>query len=172
FLPAINNLIDHFNAERTWVLPAHDKKLTNFNNTEITIDLFSSDLAWELAIAEYLLADKINHNTRVKLRTELNRRVIQPYYDMIHNRRKRDGWLTNTNNWNAVCHNNVVGTALHVVDDPQIRAEFITAAEDLSRHFLGGFTPDGYCSEGVGYWNYGYGRFAQMGVNVRFATHG
>jgi len=32
---------------------------------------------------------------------------------------------------------------------------FAAAAEKYVENFLAGFTPDGYCSEGLGYWNYG-----------------
>src|SRR5690606_606258 len=46
FVPAINSLITELCKERTWVLPAHDRKLTNFHGTTITIDLFSSAVAW------------------------------------------------------------------------------------------------------------------------------
>ena len=39
-------------------------------------------------------------------------------------------------------------------------------------HFIGGFTDDGYCSEGMGYWNYGFGHYIMMGLAVRAATKG
>lgn len=172
YLPRLNDLVNKFCEERTWVLPAHDKQLTNFNNTLVTIDLFSSDLAWQLAIADYLLGEKLEPGLRDKLRGEINRRVLQPYQDMIHHRRPLDNWLRQKNNWNAVCHNNVLGAAFHVLENPRERAELIAAAEHYSDYFLDGFTPDGYCSEGVGYWNYGYGRYSQMAVNVRHATGG
>jgi len=38
--------------------------------------------------------------------------------------------------------------------------------------FLSGFTPDGYCSEGMGYWNYGFGHYLTMGEAIRKATGG
>ena len=35
-----------------------------------------------------------------------------------------------------------------------------------------GFTPDGYCSEGVGYWNYGFGHYVMLAETLRQATGG
>lgn len=39
FLPAIEQLVDALCAEKTWVLPAHDKDLRNFRGEQIIIDL-------------------------------------------------------------------------------------------------------------------------------------
>ena len=36
--------------------------------------------------------------------------------------------------------------------------------------FLSGFSPDGYCSEGLGYWNYGFGHFAVLAEVLRAQT--
>jgi len=77
-----------------------------------------------------------------------------------------------TNNWNAVCLAGVTGTALAMIDSPQRRAFFVAAAEHYVQNFLRGFTSDGYCSEGVLYWNYGFGRFVLMAETILQATGG
>ncbi len=41
-----------------------------------------------------------------------------------------------------------------------------------SKYFLSGFTPDGYCSEGLGYWNYGFGHFVLLSEMVSLVTGG
>jgi len=46
------------------------------------------------------------------------------------------------------------------------------AAEVYSRYFLSGFPPDGYCTEGLGYWNYGFGNYVLLCETVRQATGG
>jgi hypothetical protein len=172
FLPAINSLINELCRERTWVLPAHDAKLTNFNGSLITVDLFSSNLAWQLAMTDYLLGDKLAPDTRATLRREVKRRVIEPFRAMIRNERKQDWWLTGTNNWNPVCMSGVTGCALIELPAAKDRAEFVAAAEYYSKFFLSGFTPDGYCSEGLGYWNYGFGMYVMMAENLRLTTGG
>ena len=37
---------------------------------------------------------------------------------------------------------------------------------------MSGFTPDGYCSEGVGYWNYGFGHYLMLAETIKQATGG
>ncbi len=48
----------------------------------------------------------------------------------------------------------------------------MAAAEKYITNFLSGFTEDGYCSEGIGYWNYGYGCFVRLGHMLQGATGG
>ena len=51
----------------------------------------------------------------------------------------------------------VIGTAMANIESRERRAFFAASAEKYIQYFLKGLTPDGYCSEGVGYWNYGFG---------------
>lgn len=172
FLPAFEELARQLCAERTWVMPAHDAELRNFNGTSIDIDLGSSALAWSLAEASYLLGDKLSHETRGLIHQNLNRRIFEPYQDMVLGKRQKNWWLTGTNNWNAVCLAGVTGSALAAIDSPDRRAFFVAAAEDHSKHFLEGFTDDGYCSEGLGYWNYGFGYYVMLSEMIYQATGG
>lgn len=172
FLPAFEEIVRVLCSERTWVMPAHDAKLANFNGTSIDIDLGSSMLAWSLASADYLLGDKLSPEVRRLLHENLNRRIFGPYQDMVLGKREKNWWLTGTNNWNAVCLAGVTGSALAVIDSPRDRAFFILAAENYSKHFLEGFTDDGYCSEGLGYWNYGFGYYVMLSEMIYQATNG
>jgi hypothetical protein len=172
FLPAIERLIDAVAAEKTWVLPAHDGGLKNFKGEAADIDLFSSAVGWHWATANYLLGDKLRAPTRQKMRENVARRILDPYRDMITGKRSKNGWLSTTNNWNAVCLAGVTGAALAQAESREDRAIFVVAAEKYSKNFLAGFTPDGYCSEGLGYWNYGYGHYVLLGEMVRRATGG
>jgi hypothetical protein len=96
--------------------------------------------------------------------------VLQPFRDMTEGRRKQMSWLRATHNWNAVCLAGVTGAALALVDSPADRARYVASAEYNIHFFLKGFTPDGYCSEGMGYWNYGFGHFLMLSEAVRQAT--
>ena len=172
FLPAIEKLVEALAVEKTWVLPAHDKSLKNFKGETIDIDLFSSAVGWHLATANYLLGDKLSPAARQKIRENVARRILDPYRDMVTGKRSRNGWLTTTNNWNAVCLAGVTGAALAQAESREDRALFVVAAEKYSKNFLAGFTPDGYCSEGLGYWNYGFGHYVLLGEMIRRATGG
>jgi Heparinase II/III-like protein len=172
FLPALEQVVETLCAERTWVFPAHDRSLSNFNGTQTDIDLFSSATAWDLATADYLLGDRLSTATRARIRENVSRRVLEPYRAMFTGQREPNGWLRTTNNWNAVCLAGVTGTALAQVEGQRERAEFVAAAEKYIHNFLRGFTPDGYCSEGLGYWNYGFGHYVLLAETIRQATGG
>ena len=172
FLPAFEEIVRILCSERTWVMPAHDRDLTNFHGKSIDIDLGSSTLAWSLGTADYLLADKLSPETHRLIRDNLERRIFQPYRNMVSGKRKKNWWMTGTNNWNAVCLAGVTGAALAVIDSAEDRALFITAAEHYSKNFLKGFTDDGYCSEGLGYWNYGFGYYIMLSEAIYQATGG
>jgi len=172
FVPAFEEIVRVLCSERTWVMPAHDRQLTNFHGKIVDIDLGSSALAWSLATADYLLGDKVTPETRRLLRDNLERRIFQPYRDMVSGKRKKNWWMTGTNNWNAVCLAGVTGSALAVIDSREMRGLFIAAAENYSKNFLKGFTDDGYCSEGLGYWNYGFGYYIMLSELIYQATDG
>ncbi len=172
FLPKIEELIAVLCAEKCWVMPAHDRRLTNFNGTFIDVDLASSALAWNLATSDWLLGDKLSAATRQLLREKVRKFVLDPCLAAYRGTRWLDGWMKKTNNWNAVCLAGVTGAALALVESREERAEFIAAAELFSKNFLAGFTPDGYCSEGLGYWNYGFGHYVLLSETVRQATRG
>jgi hypothetical protein len=172
FLPAFEEIVRAICSEKTWVMPAHDRSLTNFKETSIDIDLGSSMLAWSLATADYLLAEKLSPDARRLIRDNLEKRIFKPYEDMVKGKRNKNWWMTGTNNWNAVCLGSVTGPALAVIESPRRRALFIAAAEKYSKNFLKGFTDDGYCSEGLGYWNYGFGYYIMLSETIYQATKG
>jgi hypothetical protein len=172
YLPALEEVINELCLERTWVLPAHDKKLENFDLKTTDIDLVSSALAWELAMSDYLLGDKLKPEVRDTLRRNVEARVLNPFRQMATGIREDNFWLRTTNNWNAVCLAGVTGTALALVEKREDRAFFAAAAEFYIKNFLKGFTPDGYCSEGVSYWNYGFGHYVLLTEALRQATGG
>lgn len=171
FLPELEKTIRALAAEHTWVFPAHDGGLGNFKGTGVTIDLFSSGLAWSLSDADWLLGDKLSPEVRKLIRAKAQAWIFTPYRRMLAGEQS-PYWLANPNNWSAVCLAGVTGTALALIESRQERARYIKAAMDFSWVFLGGFTPDGYCSEGVGYWNYGFGRYVLLAEEIRLATGG
>ncbi|MFQ5808604.1 MAG: hypothetical protein ACE5JM_03205 [Armatimonadota bacterium] len=55
FVPAFEELVRAFAAEPTWMMPAHDRSLANFEGKTIDIDLKAASQGWVLATALYLL---------------------------------------------------------------------------------------------------------------------
>ncbi len=170
FLPAIEAELTAILGERTWALPAHDTQLKAFNGKQI-LDLGVTMRSWNLATVDYLLGAKLRPETREKIRTEVNRRVLQPYKAQILDKTSGTaGWIGSLNNWNAVCHAGVIGSALALLPEARDRAWFLASMEIYIRNYLASFTADGYCSEGIGYWNYGFGHYALMAQAVGEAT--
>jgi hypothetical protein len=172
FIPAIEQLVAAFDRQKTWMLPAHDAGLKNFEGQARDIDLFSSALACDLANAAYLLGDSIDAGTRSQIDRNVRRRVLDPFREMVTGKYKPNWWITGKNNWNAVCLANVLGAALASLPDPHDRAVFAAAAEQDSLNYLDGFADDGYCVEGLGYWNYGFGNYVRLCELLYQATAG
>jgi len=172
FLPAIEQTINVLCVEKTWVLPAHDGGLKNFHGEIITPELGATGLAAELAEADYVLGDKLSPATRQLIRDNIRKRVLTSFRDSVEGRQTPLHWLFLRMNWNAVCVGNTVFAALTLEPSRDDRAVYAAAGEKYIRYFLSGFTPDGYCAEGVGYWNYGYGHFVLLTETLRRNTGG
>jgi hypothetical protein len=172
FLPALESAIQAICSEPTWVYPAHDRDLRNFKGSDMDIDLGSSRVAWDLATADFALRNKLSDATRKLIRENIEKRIFIPYRAMAEGQQKENSWMRATHNWNSVCHAGVVGAALAMLESQEERAWFIAAAEYYMPNFLKGFGSDGYCSEGMAYWNYGFGHFLMFAETVRQATGG
>jgi hypothetical protein len=172
FLPGIEAAITAVCSDKTWVYPAHDASLRNFKGEEIEIDLNSASVSWNLAAIDYWLAEKLSPAIRKLIADELERRTFTPFTKMVNTGKPRMWWLTTMNNWNAVCLADVTGTALTMIESRSRRAFFAASAEKYIQYFLKGFTPDGYCSEGISYWNYGFGHFVMLAEVLRQSTEG
>ncbi len=172
FLPAIEQAIRSVCGEKSWLFPAHDNGLANFKGTEITIDLESSAVSWSLATVRYWLGDRLAPDVRKLIRDELERRTFTPFTKLVTTGKPAMWWLTGSSNWTAVCLSGVTGAAMAAVESPERRAFFAATAEKHIQNYLSGFTPDGYCSEGLGYWNYGFGHFTMLAETLRRASGG
>lgn len=172
FLPDIADAVRSICEEKSWTLPAHDGDLRNFKGIEYSIDLRTAAVAWNLATADYWLGDRLPAEVRALLRKTLRTRVFDIYESYLDRGKPRVHWAEADHNWNAVCTAGVTGAALAIIESPQLRARYVAAAERNTQKFLSGFTDDGYCSEGVGYWNYGFGHFLYLAETLHQATGG
>ena len=172
FIGKIGDYLEAIATQRSWVLPAHDRDLGNFYGTNLTIDLVSSATAKMLAETLVALKGRLPEASVRRTMDELERRVFSLYRADCAASKPKHGWFFGSNNWNPVCHCGVVCAALMVLPDRTDRARFVEAALRAQPAFLSGFTPDGYCSEGMGYWNYGFGHYLTLGEAIRKATGG
>ncbi len=172
FLPDIEQTVREMCSEKTWVMPAHDRSLANFQGETLEVDLAVAALSWNLATTHYWLGDKLSPEIRNLIRDELQRRTIDSMESYVETGDPRMWWATGTNNWNSVCLAGVTGTALAIEPSVERRAFFVAAAEKYIQNFKKGFTADGYCSEGMGYWNYGFGNFVLLAETLIQSTEG
>lgn len=172
FIPAAERYIEAICTEPTWVLPAHDRDLGNFHGERVDIDLGSARTGHVLATTAWLMEDRLSDGTRELIGTSLRERIFDPFLDEVHSDSTRFWWTETTNNWNSVCLAGVVGAAMAVIDSPEERAWFIHGVEKYAPNYLEGFTSGGYCSEGLSYWNYGFGHYIVLTEAVRSATGG
>jgi hypothetical protein len=172
FIKPLEAALKSICEEKTWIYNFHDHSLDDYNGKKITIDLGSADLAQDLGECLYLLGDRLSPETRQRVMARLRERIFDPYRRAVEGTGMRQWWITADMNWNSVCHAGVVAAALAVCPDRSERGFFVAAAEKYSRDFLSGFGGDGYCAEGMGYWNYGFGNYIQLCETVFQATHG
>lgn len=177
YLPRIEELMDSLAAMPSWTLSAHDPRLLNLHGVRYFVDLNAADMADNLAEALYLLGQKIPEATRQHDIKEMERHVFGPMRQSFatgedasdHN---GNWWLYADMNWNAVCLKGVTGAALAVLPRVEDRALFVAAAEHYIQHYDAGFNSDGYDTEGLAYWNYGFSHFMELRENLLRATHG
>jgi len=172
FIKPLEAVLRSICQEKTWIFNFHDGALTDYNGKTITIDLGSAELAGNLGDCLYLLGDRLSPEIRQLVMTKLRERIVDPYQKSVKGTGMKQWWIAADMNWNAVCHAGTVAAALAVCPDRNERAFFVAAAEKYSVDFLRGFGGDGYCAEGMGYWNYGFGNYIQLCETVYQATKG
>ena len=177
YLPRIAEVMDSLAAMPSWTLSAHDPLLLNLHGTRYFVDLNAADMADNLAETLYLLGSRIPESTRKHVMVEMERHVFGPMrqsFATANSGADHNGnwWLYADMNWNAVCVKGVTGAALAVLPSVEDRALFAAAAEHYIQHYDDGFNPDGYDTEGLGYWNYGFSHFIELRENLLRATRG
>ncbi|MDQ3815637.1 MAG: heparinase II/III-family protein [Armatimonadota bacterium] len=166
FIPAIEKELAAICSEGNWIIAAH-VKFTGKN------DLGSAMTAWTVATAVSMLGDRLSAATQKTVKDAVNQRVVQPFLEQMRDKTAPiDFWRNSPFNWNAVVHGGITGAALALTDSVQERAEIIAAAEKETQFYIKGFPADGYSTEGMGYWKYGFGHYIMLAEAVLEATHG
>jgi hypothetical protein len=162
FIPAIEKTLSELDAQPVWTWPAHDKNLRNLREHLHEVDLLAADTAHDVAQALFMLGDWLDPELRRRTLLTLNERIFEPLRKSFSGASKDHFWLHADHNWNAVCLKGSVAAALAALPDRKDRAVFVAAGEHYIRHYVSGFSADGYTSEGPGYWNYGFSHFAVL----------
>ena len=154
--------------EYSWSPPAHISVGTSEENKRAAslevimcddtyvVDLQSAETAATVAEALLILGDKLHPFVVKRARFELERRVFKPFLTRLFI------WNKKRNNWASVCASNVCIAALSVIEDEERLADILFKAFGSLEHYLSGFSSDGACLEGLGYWNYGFGPYVNL----------
>jgi hypothetical protein len=152
--------------EFSWAMPAHVNLPSGKDPSHI--DLFVAETANLIAEAIDLFGPFIPADLLQQMQWRLRILVWENYT----NRHEDFFWPKGNNNWNAVCHQGVIGSALAFCDDDALLARMLATARRYLPLYLKGFGPDGGCSEGPGYWQYGFGWFAVLNQQLETRTGG
>jgi hypothetical protein len=160
--------------QRSWVSPRSDYGFKNYNGIAYSVELTSSLYAHTIAQTLYLMGNKIDPKLRKEAIEALYIRIFNPVLDKIktQNKAAENSFLVGTNNWNHVCLAGLVGAALAAIENKHERAVFVSIGEYYSKNGLTGFRDDGYCTEGIGYYNYGFGHYILLRESIWQATGG
>ena len=150
-------------AEESWTLPAHTVNKSGKEPGQI--DLFAAETANLMGEILTIFEPVLPTDLKTEIKTRLHR-IFQCY--LAHD----FGWMTSRANWNAVCHQGVLGAALAVEADDALVAQMLLRAVKPLQTFLNSFTHDGGCSEGPGYWGYGFGWFCELNQQLETRTGG
>jgi hypothetical protein len=156
---SIDMLHDHmwaFCDDFTWVGPAHEA---------CQVDLFAAGTAVELAEICHVLGGRLDDEVVQRVWREIDRRIFQQFLG------PGNWWHTRENNWNHVVNGCIIRTIL-CSPQPLVRVQMLHTAINNMTYALNGFTDDGGCVEGPGYWAYGFGNYMQAADALYQATGG
>jgi hypothetical protein len=153
-------------SEFSWALPAHVNSPSG--RDPLHIDLFAAETANLMAELLTLFPNVFSP----ALVTAIKTRVRRDFFENYANRHEDFFWTKASNNWNAVCHQGILGAALALEEDTALLAHILTLAKKYLPLFLRGFGSDGACSEGPGYWQYGFGWFCVLNEQLETRTGG
>lgn len=156
---------DIFN-EFSWALPAHVNSPSG--RDPLHIDLFAAETANLMGELLTLFPTTFPRELVSAIKTRVRRDFAQNYA----NRHEDFFWTKGSNYWNAICHQGVVGSALALEEDTALLARILMLTRKYLPLFLRGFGSDGACSEGPGYWQYGFGWFCVLNEQLETRTMG
>lgn len=170
YLPALEDTIWAICDEYTWCLPAHlmnhDAAVEGEEFKQI--DLFASETAHALSETCHIFRDQLNGLVVRRVQREIMERVLEPYVAL----KRAYWWETCEINWSAVCAGNIGMAAIYLLPDSKVLLPIIGRVLASMDCFLEGFSEEGACLEGLGYWYYGFGYYVYFSELLKQRTGG
>ncbi len=146
YLDMLQDVIMFILDEYTWACDLYECE-----GASIFIDLFSAETGQALSEILYILGDKLDSLVSKRIRYEVKRRIIDSFINNVY------PFEDMKTNWATVCAGSVGMAFLYNAPEkfPVIKKRI----EACFNNYLDGFREDGACTEGVGYWVYGFGYY-------------
>ncbi|WP_166240255.1 heparinase II/III domain-containing protein [Paenibacillus turpanensis] len=171
--------------EYTWCLPAHlggtsmqlveegaavssSRQAAQREHPRYAIDLFAAETAFALAEILSLVKELVTPVVAQRAEQEIRQRVLEPFTSLGSSY----SWETLGNNWASVCAGSIGAAALYVLPHAKELAPLLYRVLGTMSSYLDGFGDDGACTEGVGYWNYGFGFYLFFAELLKERTAG
>ncbi len=155
YVQELEDVLSAICDDATWSLSAHilirDGNDNTFDYSEI--DLFASETAMYLSETIFVLKEKLSPEIINRVTYSLKKRIIDVYEKRIL------AFDSMKNNWASVCSCGIGITYLYIFPERFgiVKDRIFSAMERYISRAIGS---DGYCSEGLSYWIYGFGFFA------------
>ena len=141
---------------------------TPYRSHDREVDLFAAETASALSEICALLKDRLSPVVVSRARARVFERVL----DSVCSPGPAFVWETLANNWSAVCAGAVGIAAMYLIPDARTLAPILQRCLQAMEVFLSGFADDGACTEGLGYWNYGFGYYVCFAERLSVRTGG
>jgi len=173
FIPQIRNYSQAILDMKSWLHPNHDDKNNSvLEGKRVSIDLGARKFGAVLALAESLLEDSFSETMRAEVKKQLQWRITDSYLTSCETPNENNHWLNGTSNWNSVCTSGSLLVTIINSNNPDERLAAVGSAINSMKYYLSGFGEDGYCSEGLGYWGYGFSHYLYLAQIVLDYTDG
>ena len=111
-----------------------------------------AEMSLALAIGYDWLYDGLSVTERERIAQALVEKGLKP------SEATPQWWISETNNWNQVCHSGLSAAAIAVADlEPELATRILNRAIENVPKIAHGYAPDGAYPEGPIYWGYGTG---------------
>ncbi|MFB9052665.1 hypothetical protein ACFFVB_06185 [Formosa undariae] len=173
FIPQINTYMQAIMDMKSWLHPNHDDKDNGvLEGRRVSIDLGARKFGMVLALGESLLGDSLSETMRTDIQKQLQWRITDNYLKSCEIADENNRWIDGTSNWNSVCTSGALFVTITNSTSHEERIAAVGSAINSMKHYVSGFGEDGYCSEGLGYWGYGFNHYLYLAQMVSDYTSG
>ena len=150
YIKKLEEIIYTICKEDTWALPAHVDM--SKDDRKYTIDLFAAETAQSLSCIYHYLGKIVSEECKDIIKENVWNRIIKPYVESEYGYHR---WENLDNNWISVCASSIGSAVLYLPVDKGIRDKILDRVKLCLDKYIGGFSEDGVCLEGMSYFTYG-----------------